>query len=118
MADRQVLIVADSPDTKAELKALKKYISDYKPVLIGVDAGADALRAAGHKPQLIVGNPDEIDDAHAPRRRRGGDPGRHPTDTHPAWNGCRTSGSARSPSRPSEPARTSPCCSPTRTTPR
>ncbi len=63
LADKQVLIVADSPDTRTELKALKKYISDYRPVLIGVDAGADALRAAGHKPHLIVGNPDEIDDS-------------------------------------------------------
>src|SRR6478736_558212 len=60
MADKQVLVVAFSPDTKAELKALKKYISDYKPVLIGVEAGADALRAAGHKPHLIVGNPYQV----------------------------------------------------------
>ncbi len=63
LADRQVLVVADSADTKAELKALRKYISDFKPVLIGVDAGADALRAAGHKPHIIVGNPEGIDDA-------------------------------------------------------
>jgi uncharacterized membrane-anchored protein len=62
MADKQVLVVAFSPDTKAELKALKKYISDYKPVLIGVEEGADALRAAGHKPHLVIGNPDNIDD--------------------------------------------------------
>jgi uncharacterized membrane-anchored protein len=60
MAGRQVLIVSASADTKAELKAIKKYISDYHPVLVGVDGGADALRAAGYKPQLIIGNPDEI----------------------------------------------------------
>ena len=57
IAGRQVLIVADSADTAAELKTLKRYISDYRPVLIGVDGGADALRAAGHKPALIIGNP-------------------------------------------------------------
>ena len=55
--------MAESADTKAELKALRKYISDFKPVLIGVDAGADLLRAAGHKPHLIVGNPEGIEDA-------------------------------------------------------
>ena len=60
LAGRQVLVVAASPDTAAELKRLRKYISDHNPVLIGVDAGADALVAAGYKPSLIVGNPDHI----------------------------------------------------------
>ena len=50
LADRQVLLVAASADTKAQLKSLKKYISDFRPVLVGVDGGADALRAAGYKP--------------------------------------------------------------------
>ena len=49
------------PDTKAQLKSLKKYISDFRPVLVGVDGGADALRAAGYKPALIIGNPEHID---------------------------------------------------------
>ncbi len=60
IAGRHVLIVAQSAYTKAELKSLKKYIADFHPVLIGVDAGADALREAGHKPHVIVGNPDQI----------------------------------------------------------
>ncbi len=60
VAGRHVLVVAASPDTAKELKSLRKYISDYAPVLIGVDAGADALRAAGYKANLIVGNPDQI----------------------------------------------------------
>ena len=68
IAGRQVLIVAASAGTKAELKSLKKYISDYHPVLIGVDGGADALRAAGYKPNLIIGNPEEI----GPDTLRGG----------------------------------------------
>ena len=41
---KQVLVVSASADTKAQLKSLKKYISDYRPVLVGVDGGADALR--------------------------------------------------------------------------
>ncbi|MET0863640.1 MAG: putative cytokinetic ring protein SteA [Nakamurella sp.] len=61
LADRQVLMVAASADTKAQLKSLKKYINDYQPVLIGVDGGADALRAAGYQPALIIGNPETID---------------------------------------------------------
>ncbi|WP_111764966.1 putative cytokinetic ring protein SteA [Nakamurella deserti] len=60
MENRQVVLVAASADTAQELKKLRKYIADYRPVLVGVDAGADALRAAGHKPDLIIGNPDAI----------------------------------------------------------
>ncbi|MFN8196801.1 MAG: putative cytokinetic ring protein SteA [Nakamurella multipartita] len=58
---RQVLLVAGSADTPKQLKSLKKYISDFRPVLVGVDGGADALRAAGYKPALIIGNPEHID---------------------------------------------------------
>ena len=58
---RQVLLVAASADTRKQLKALKKYIADFRPVLVGVDGGADALRAAGHTPALIIGNPEHID---------------------------------------------------------
>jgi uncharacterized membrane-anchored protein len=61
LAGRQVLLVSASADNKAQLKSLRKYISDYRPVLIGVDGGADALRAAGHTPALIIGNPESID---------------------------------------------------------
>jgi len=68
ISGRQVLIVAASADTKSELKSLKKYISDYHPVLIGVDGGADALRQAGYKPHLIIGNPEQI----GPDTLRGG----------------------------------------------
>ncbi len=61
LTDRQVLLVAASADTKSQLKSLKKYISDFRPVLVGVDGGADALRAAGYKPDIIIGNPEAID---------------------------------------------------------
>ena len=47
----------------ADLKALKHYIREYKPVLIGVDGGADALLEAGYKPHLIVGDMDAVSDA-------------------------------------------------------
>ncbi|RIJ77568.1 thiamine pyrophosphokinase [Nakamurella silvestris] len=60
ISGKQVLVVSGSAETAAELKALKKYIKDYKPVLVGVDTGADALRKAGYKPDLIIGNPEDI----------------------------------------------------------
>jgi len=60
ISGKQVLVVSGSAETPAELKSLKKYIKDYKPVLVGVDTGADALRKAGYKPDLIIGNPEDI----------------------------------------------------------
>jgi uncharacterized membrane-anchored protein len=58
--DRQVLVVGVGYDHEAELKRLKPYIKEYRPVLVGVGAGADALRLAGYKPDLIVGDPADV----------------------------------------------------------
>lgn len=55
--NRQVLVVAAGYDHVVDLKRLKHYIREYQPVLVGVEAGADALLAAGHRPDLIVGDP-------------------------------------------------------------
>jgi len=60
LAGRQVLVVAAGYDHVADLARLRNYIREYKPVLIGVGAGADALLAAGHQPALIVGDPSEV----------------------------------------------------------
>jgi uncharacterized membrane-anchored protein len=57
---RQVLVVAAGYNYLEDLAALKHYIKEYQPVLIGVEAGADALRAAGHRPHLIVGDPYQV----------------------------------------------------------
>jgi len=57
---RQVLVVAAGYDHTADLAALDRFIREYRPVLIGVEAGADALREAGHRPDLIVGDPNEV----------------------------------------------------------
>ncbi|WP_154674423.1 putative cytokinetic ring protein SteA [Nakamurella lactea] len=62
ISGKHVLIVAGTADAAAELKSLKKYIRDYRPVLFGVDGGADALMEAGYAPDVIVGNPDRIED--------------------------------------------------------
>jgi uncharacterized membrane-anchored protein len=60
---RHVLVVVRGYDYAADLKALKHYIREFKPVLIGVDGGADALLEAGHKPHMIVGDMDAVSDA-------------------------------------------------------
>ena len=57
---RHVVIVAEEPSAAADLKALKPFIKEYQPVLVGVGVGADVLRKAGYRPQLIVGDPDKI----------------------------------------------------------
>jgi uncharacterized membrane-anchored protein len=58
---RQVLVVAAGYNYTEDLAALKHFIWEYHPVLIGVEAGADALRAAGHRPHLIVGDPYQVE---------------------------------------------------------
>jgi uncharacterized membrane-anchored protein len=60
--DRHVLVVARSADTKRDLSIVGPYIGDFKPVLVGVDGGADALVAAGYKPDVIVGDMDSVSD--------------------------------------------------------
>ncbi len=47
---------------KEDLQTLRHYIREYRPVLIGVDGGADALIEAGHQPDLIVGDMDSVSD--------------------------------------------------------
>jgi len=60
LKDRQVLVVAAGYDHVADLNRLGRFIREYRPRLVGVGAGADALLAAGHRPDLIVGNPSEV----------------------------------------------------------
>jgi uncharacterized membrane-anchored protein len=60
--DRHTLVVARSPETKRDLRIVGAYVADFKPVLVGVDGGADALIAAGYKPDVIVGDMDSVTD--------------------------------------------------------
>ncbi|WP_199255979.1 putative cytokinetic ring protein SteA [Mycolicibacterium mengxianglii] len=57
---RHVVVVAEEPCAAEDLKALKPFIKEYQPVLIGVGTGADLIRKAGYRPQLIVGDPEQI----------------------------------------------------------
>jgi uncharacterized membrane-anchored protein len=61
--DRPCLVVVRGVDHKRDIKALRPYIRDVKPILIGVDGGADALIEEGFKPHMIVGDMDSAAEA-------------------------------------------------------
>jgi uncharacterized membrane-anchored protein len=60
--DRHALVVARGPGYKRDLRMVRPYIRDFKPVLIAVDGGADALLEAGYTPDVIVGDMDSVSD--------------------------------------------------------
>jgi uncharacterized membrane-anchored protein len=62
IAGRHVLIVVRGYDYKADLDVLRPYIREFKPVLIGVDGGADALVESGYTPDMIIGDMDSVTD--------------------------------------------------------
>lgn len=59
---RQVLIVVRGYHYKEDLVALRPYVKEYRPVLIGVDGGADAIVEMGWAPDMIVGDMDSVSD--------------------------------------------------------
>ena len=60
--DRHVLIVVRGHRHRRDLQALRAYIRDVKPLLVGVDGGADALLEAGMTPDVILGDMDSASD--------------------------------------------------------
>jgi uncharacterized membrane-anchored protein len=60
--DRHALVVARGPGMKRDLRIVQGYIRDFKPVLVAVDGGADALLEIGRKPDVIVGDMDSVSD--------------------------------------------------------
>ncbi len=63
IAGRPVVVVVGDHDHRARLKSLRAFLKERRPVLIGVDGGADALRRAGHRPHVVVvgAGPDDAD---------------------------------------------------------
>jgi len=59
---RHALIVVRGYHHKEDLATLRPYVVEYRPVLVGVDGGADAILEAGWKPDLIVGDMDSVSD--------------------------------------------------------
>ena len=62
LRDRHVLVVARGYRHREDLQALRAYIREFKPVMVAVDGGANALIEAGYKPSLIVGDMDSVSD--------------------------------------------------------
>lgn len=60
---RHALVVVRGYDYRSDLVALKPYIKEYRPVLIGVDGGADALLEIGVKPDIIIGDFDSVSES-------------------------------------------------------
>lgn len=54
MAGRPVLVVAGGPDTDRELRGLRRFVAEQRPVVVGVDTGLDALVAARVKTHAAV----------------------------------------------------------------
>jgi uncharacterized membrane-anchored protein len=61
-AGRHALVVVRGYDYREDLAVLRPYIREYRPILVGVDGGADALIEAGYTPNVIVGDMDSVSD--------------------------------------------------------
>jgi len=62
MRDRHVLVVVRGYRYREDLRTLRPYIREFRPVILAVDGGADALLDAGYRPDLIIGDMDSISD--------------------------------------------------------
>lgn len=62
---RHVLIVVRGHDYREDLLLLRNsgYVGEQRPILIGVDGGADALLEMGMQPDVIVGDFDSVSEA-------------------------------------------------------
>jgi uncharacterized membrane-anchored protein len=60
--DRHVLIVVRGERHRRDLKALRAYIRDVRPLIVAVDGGADGVIEAGMKPDIILGDMDSASD--------------------------------------------------------
>jgi uncharacterized membrane-anchored protein len=72
MAGRPVVVAVRSHGWEEELRGIKPFVREQRPVLIGVDRGADALAGAGHHPDVVVvtGGSDDLPAAAVLRRAR------------------------------------------------
>lgn len=61
-AGKHALIVVRGYHYQEDLRSLRPYIREYKPVLVGVDGGADAILEQGYTPDMIIGDMDSVSD--------------------------------------------------------
>jgi uncharacterized membrane-anchored protein len=62
MNGKHVLVVVRGYRYREDLRTLRPYIREYRPVMVAVDGGADALIEAGYLPQMIIGDMDSVSD--------------------------------------------------------
>ncbi|HZR52558.1 MAG TPA: putative cytokinetic ring protein SteA [Streptosporangiaceae bacterium] len=62
MSGRHVLVVVRGYHYREDLAALRPYIREFKPVMVAVDGGADALLEVGYQPDAIFGDMDSVSD--------------------------------------------------------
>ena len=62
LAGKHVLVVVRGYNHREDLAALRRYIRAYRPVLIGVEGGADVLLEGGYRPALVVGDVSSLSD--------------------------------------------------------
>lgn len=62
ISGKHVLIVVRGSNYKEDLAAIRTYIAEVRPVLVGVDGGADAILEFGYKPDIIIGDMDSVSD--------------------------------------------------------
>jgi uncharacterized membrane-anchored protein len=62
MMNRHVLVVVRGEGYREDLRAIGPYLQNKKPVVVGVDGGADAVVEMGIRPDIIVGDMDSVSD--------------------------------------------------------
>ncbi len=60
MAKKEAVVVVRGKDYREDLRAIRSFIEDRHPVLVGVDGGADALIEMGYRPDIIIGDMDSV----------------------------------------------------------
>jgi uncharacterized membrane-anchored protein len=63
ISGRHCLLVVRGSGARRDLRAIRSYTSAVKPVLIGVDGGADLLLQEGYRPALVIGDMDSVSEA-------------------------------------------------------
>ncbi|HWG07612.1 MAG TPA: putative cytokinetic ring protein SteA [Solirubrobacteraceae bacterium] len=61
--DRSTLVVVRGVEHQRDLRALRPFIRDMRPVIVAVDGGAEALLEEGLTPDMIVGDMDSAGEA-------------------------------------------------------
>lgn len=58
--NRHVVVVTRGSGYFEDLLAIRNYIEEKKPIMIGVDGGADAIIESGYRPDIIIGDMDSV----------------------------------------------------------